>query len=206
MISARLIKDLERKGFRLDFPSYASNEEEIIEILNENNERLHLALPLLLQNEFDYSRIIRKLSKKLTKKFNKIIVISDKIFKLENIGNNGILGIIGKYGIKEKTDDAEFQYYYDSFKDSAKRKEEGREEEFKEQLKIRARLNTNEALSVIFAPGKLRIMGKIFSHEPITNTELKYYYRSIRPLILSILNENLQKYVRIIESVKKWRA
>ena len=54
MISAQLIKYLEQKGFSLDFPSYNQIEEPIIEILLENNQRLLLALPLLLQEKFNY--------------------------------------------------------------------------------------------------------------------------------------------------------
>ena len=61
MISAKLIKDLEREGFSLEFPSYESNEERILEILKENNPRLNLAMPLLLQYKFDYKEIINKL-------------------------------------------------------------------------------------------------------------------------------------------------
>ncbi|MBU0930246.1 MAG: hypothetical protein KJ623_04200, partial [Nanoarchaeota archaeon] len=102
MISAKLIKNLEKKGFNLDFPGYSSNEEEIIEILKEKNERLYLAIPLLLQNEFDYKKIITKLDTKSIKKFNQIILISDKIFIIENINNNYLKKIIKKFNIKLK--------------------------------------------------------------------------------------------------------
>lgn len=203
MISARLIKDLEKKGFNLDFPSYASNEEEIIEILKEKNERLYLAIPLLLQGEFDYKGIIAKLNAKSIKEFNHIILITNNILKLENIDNKYIKKIIKEFNIKSKIN--QFQYYHGSFKDSIKNIKESKEEILEEQIKIRGKLNTNKALSNIFAPGKIRIMSKIFNHELLTNSELKYYYRSIRPLILSILNENLQKYIRIIESIRKIR-
>jgi len=204
MISAKLIKDLERKGFRLDFPSYSSNEERIIAILKEDNERLFLAIPLLLMEEFDYSAIIKKISKKLRTEFDKIIFISNKIFKKEGIDQSYLSKIIKKNEIKSKITDGEFRYYYESFKTFISHKKEEEETIFKDEIKIRGILNTNKALANIFAPGKIRIMNKIFKHELLTNTELKYYYRSIRPLILSILNENLQKYVRIVESTKKF--
>ena len=201
MISAKLIKNLEKKGFDLDFPSYNSNEEEIIEILKEKNERLYLAIPLLLQSEFDYKKIIAKLSKKSIKDFNHIILIANNIFKLEGIDNKYTKKIIKDFKIKSKI--SQFQYYYNSFKDSIRKTKESKEEILEEQIKIRGKLNTNKALSNIFAPGKMMIMDKIFNHKSLTNSELKYYYRSIRPLILSVLNENLQKYARIIESTKK---
>jgi len=80
MISAKLIKDLEKKGFRLDFPSYDSNEDRIIDILKEKNPRLYLAIPLLLQEEFSYDQIIKKLGKKeLIDSFDRIIIITNKI-------------------------------------------------------------------------------------------------------------------------------
>jgi len=43
MITAKLIKSLEQEGFALDFPQYTSNEERIIELIKEKNERLLLA-------------------------------------------------------------------------------------------------------------------------------------------------------------------
>ncbi len=206
MISAKLIKTIEREGFRLDFPGYDSNEDIIIEILKEENSRLYLAIPLLLQYKFNYTKVIKKLKKKdLIKNFNKIILITNKIFISEGVDNRHIKNIINKNKIKEKINKNEFQYHYDSFRDFIKNKEQDKEQFLEEQIKIRGKLNTNKALSKIFAPGKIRIMNKIFNHEKITNTELKYYYRSIRPLILSLLNETLRKYVSIIESTKKYK-
>ena len=205
MISAKLIKRLEQEGFALNFPSYESIKEIIIEILKEKNERLFLAIPLLLQQNFSYEQIKNKLNKKpeLIKSFNKIILITKKIFELENMENNEIKRIISQNKIKGKITPEEFNYYYNTFKDSTKKKENKWEEILKEQIKIRGTLNTNKSLSIIFSPAKIRIMNQIFNHEKLTNTELKYYYRSIRPLINSILNENMQKYLRIVESSKK---
>lgn len=206
MIPAKLIKDLEKKGFELEFPSYASNEEEITEILKTENQRLYLAIPLLLQQKIDYKQIINKLNIKLKKELNKIIIISNKIFKSEGIDNKHLKTLIKEYKIRADVTKTELKYYHNSFKDAIRRTGKPEEKIFEEQVKIRGKLDTNKALSNIFSPGKLKIMDKIFNHEQLTNTELKYYYRSIRPLILSILNENLQKYVRIIESVKKYRS
>lgn len=211
MISAKLIKDLENNGFKLDLPSYDSNEERILDILKEDKERLFLAIPLFLQYKFDHKKIINKLqslkkinSDRLIKKFNKIIIIANRIFISEGISNGYIKDIIKKNGIKEEINETEFQYYYDSFKDSIQDTEKDKEKFLKKQIDLRGRLNTNKALSDIYSPGKLRIMNKIFSHDPLSNTELKYYYRAIRPLILSILNEHLRKYISIIESTKKY--
>ncbi len=203
MISAKLIKDLEREGFRLDFPNYDSNDSRIIEILKQDNERLNLAIPLLLQYEFDYKKIINKLNTIRKNNFDKITIIANKIFQTEQIDNSDLKKIIKNNKIKKRISNDEFKYYHDSFKDFIKNTKKNEEIYFKEQIKIRGKLNLNKALSNIFAPAKLRIMKTIFNHEPLTNTELKYYYRSIRPLILSILNENLQKYLRIIESIRK---
>ena len=81
-----------------------------------------------------------------------------------------------------------------------KRAEEG----FAESIKLRSKLNTNKSLSILFSPGKIKIMDKIFNHEKLSNSELKYCYRPIRPSIHSILNKNLQDYTKIIDSLKKY--
>ncbi|MFH1275821.1 MAG: hypothetical protein ABIH82_01810, partial [Candidatus Woesearchaeota archaeon] len=204
MITAKLIKSLEQEGFALDFPNYNSNEERILEILKENNERLLLALPLLLKYTFDYEDIKKNLSKKNLLLFNEMILITEKIFIKEKMGDSYLKKIIKKYSLKEKIDKKRFDYFYGSFQGFIKNNTEKKEEQFEELIDIRGKLNLNQALSKIYSPGKLRIMEKIFKHEKLNNTELKYYYRSIRPLILAILNENLQKYVRVIESTKKY--
>jgi len=204
MITAKLIKSLEQEGFALDFPQYTSNEERIIELIKEKNERLLLALPLLFKSEFNYDKIKKNLTKSELSTFNKLISISNKIFIKEKIDHIYLKAIIKKYSLKQKISKNEFNYYYSSFLEFTKKKEEHKEEQFKEQIILRSELNLNRALTKIYAPGKLRIMEKIFKHEKLSNTELKYYYRSIRPLSLAILNENLQKYVRIIESTKKY--
>lgn len=65
-------------------------------------------------------------------------------------------------------------------------------------------LNLNKTLSILFSPGKLRIMKKIYAHEPLSNTELKYYYRAIRPICLAISPQDIQKYTTLIEFTKKY--
>ena len=198
MISARLIKDLERRGFALDFPSYGSVEEEIIEILKEKNSRLYLALPILLMEKFDYSIVKKKLDKGSLKEFDRIISIANKIFESEGIDNSHLKGIA-----KITPGKKEISYYADSFREHLKRKSE--EDTLKGQVAIRSKLSTNKALAELFAPAKIRIMDKIFRHEKLNNTQLKYYYKAIRPLIHAILNEDMKDYIRIIESVKKIR-
>jgi hypothetical protein len=205
MISAKIIKDLEEKGFKLEFPGYKTNDERIKEILKENNPRLNLAIPLLLKEDFDYKKIITNLKTGIKKEFNKIIIIAEWIFKSEGIDNKKLREIIKKYHLSEKISPDEKRYFYDSFKESIRNAQKKGEETLKEQIQLRGNLNLNQALSKIFSPGKMRIMEKIFNHEPLTNTELKYYYRAIRPLILAMLNENLDKYIRIIESTKKYK-
>lgn len=204
MISAKLIKDLEKKGFELDFPTFESNDNRIIDILTEKNERLYHAIPLLLTEHFNYDLIQHRLKLLEKKKFDQIILIADKIFRKEKLPNTYTRQIIKDKKIKQKIPKPEFEYYYTAFRESQERKKEQEEEQLKEQIDIRSRLNINKALSTIYSPGKLRILNKIYSHEQLTNTELKYYYRSIRPFILAILNENMQKYLRIIESTKKY--
>ena len=211
MIPAKLIKDLEKIGFQLDFPTYKSNEDRIFDTLKTNNQRIFLAIPLLLQHHFDYDIIISKLSSlnkydadRLIKQFNKILIITNNIFILESLNNYDIQNTIDRYSIKEEIKDEEFRYYYDSFKDFSKRTTDIEDEKFRENIKLRGKLNINKSLSEIFSPAKLRIMGKIFQHEKLTNTELKYYYRAIRPLIHAILNESMEQYLRIIDSSKKY--
>ena len=201
MISAKLIKDLERRGFTLDFPSYGSIEEEIIEIIKEKNFRLYLALPILLMERFDYPWVMQKLDKGSLKEFNRILLISNKIFKSEGIDNSHLKEIAKR--ISWKISKKEIDYYSDSFKEYLKNREKSKEDILKEQIIIRSKLNTNKALAVLFAPAKIRIMEKIFKHEALSNTELKHYYKAIRPLIHATLNEEMRDYIKIIESVKK---
>ena len=119
-------------------------------------------------------------------------MISSGIFELAGIDSSHLKKIIKENKIKEKIKKEEF-------------KKDKDESYLKEQIKMRGKLDMNKSLSNLYSPGKLRIMDKIFNHEPLTNTELKYYYRSIRPLNLAVLNQDMQKYVRILESIRKLR-
>jgi len=143
MIPAKLIKDLEKMGFQLDFPAYKTNEDRLFEILKTNNQRLFLAIPLLLQNNFNYDQILNQLSslKKdkalgLIKQFNKILGITNKIFILESLNNQDIQHIIDRYSIQEEATDEELRHYYDSFKDFSRRTTDREDEKFGENIKI----------------------------------------------------------------------
>ena len=201
MISARLIKTLEKRGFFLEFPDY-SNEEAIIEILKQDNLRLKYSLPLFLDN-FDYNEILNKLGNKQKKEFNNIIAIADKIYKKEGIRNN-LNEIIQKNKIKSIFSKEEFENYYGNFKEAGVQEEKNSQKIIEKQAKLRLNLDLNRSLKVLFSPAKIRIMGKIFNHEKLTNTELKYYYKSISSIDKSVLNPALQDYLRIIEITKKF--
>ena len=203
MASAKLIKSLERKGFLLEFPEYESIEEEIIEILKEDNFRILLSLPLLLNNDFNYKRIYSKLNSFQRKNFDKFILISEKIYNKENIFNN-LTKLIKEEKIKSDFSKKEFEDYYGAFKEARIRLEKDEQKIIEKQSKLRLNLDLNKDIKTLFSPAKIRIMEKIFNHEKLTNTELKYYYKSISNINKSVLNPNLQNYLRIIEISKKY--
>lgn len=202
MITAKLIKSLEKEGFSLEFPDYASNEERIINLLKLDHPRLLLAIPLLLRYKFNYAAITKKLTTEQIKTFHHLMSIARSLFENEKIDTTPLKSIIKK---REKIAAQELEYYHHSFTQSLKNKEQQEEKIRITQTAIRSKLNLNQSLSAIFSPAKRRIMENIFNHEPLTNTELKYYYRSIRPLLQAILNENMCNYLHLIESTKKYR-
>lgn len=203
MPSAKLIKSLEKKGFLLEFPDYNSSEEIITEILKENNPRIILSLPLFLNEKFDYKKIASKLNKKEKKELNKAIILSEKIYNKERIENE-LRSIIKENKIKSKFSESEFNEYYDSFKENQLDKSSKEQKIIEKQSKLRLNLDLNKSLQTLFSPAKIRIMGEIFNHEKLSNTELKYYYRSISNINKAVLNSALQDYLRIIEISKKF--
>ncbi|MDO8517067.1 MAG: hypothetical protein Q7S33_02985 [Nanoarchaeota archaeon] len=204
MPDAKLIKNLEKHGFLLDFPDYNTPEELILEILKENNPRINTSLPLFLKDGINYENITSKLSIYEKKEFNKIILISENIYKKERIENK-LLDIIKQKRIKSKFSQQEFNEFYDLFKESNLRVNRNEEKIIEKQSKLRLNLDLNKSLSILFSPAKIKIMKKIFNHEKLTNTELKYYYRSISNINKAVLNIGLQNYSRVIEMTKKIR-
>jgi len=202
MPSARLIKALERRGFFLEFPDYSSNEEIILEILKEDNPRIFLSTPILLKEGINYPEIASKLASRKKKELDKIIVISEKIYRREKIESK-IFSVIKENKIKSKVSEQEFKEFYNSFKDSMSRAEKNEEKIIEKQAKLRLDLGLNKSLSVLFSPAKIAIMSKIFNHEALTNTELKYYYKAISNINKAVLNPALQDYLRVIEATKK---
>lgn len=203
MASAKLIKNLEKKGFELDYPNYTSNNEMIIEILSADEARLKPAITILLQ-DFDYNSLIKRLTKKQKDELDRIILITKRIYEEKNIESH-LPDIIKEYKISIADWQKEYSYFLNIFEESQERTKEKKEEKIDEITKIRTSYSTNEALEKLFKPGKIRVLDKIFNHKPLTETEMMYYYRSIRPTIISIQNPNLQNYLRIIESIKKYK-
>ena len=202
MASAKLIKSLEKRGFFLEFPEYDNFEEEIIEIIKENNPKIILSLPLLLMESFDYLKIYHKLNSKQKKEFNNIILISEKIYREQKFKNN-LKRLIKENNIKEIFSKDEFQKFYDAFKESQLNKDKDQQGTIENQSKLRLNLDLNKDLKNLFSPAKIRIMNKIFNHEKLTNTELKYYYKAISNIDKAVLNPAMQNYLRIIEITKK---
>ena len=202
MLNAKLIKVLEREGFFLEFPDYSSTEEIIIEIFKENNPRLNTGPSLFLEREFDYKKILSKLNNSQKRYFNKIILLSEKIYKKENRKNN-LNKIIKENKIKSSFSKAEFNTFYDAFKEAQLKKNTNEQKIIEKQSKLRLNLDLNNSLQVLFSPAKIKIMEKIFNHEKLTNTELKYYYKAISNIDKAVLNPSLQDYLRIIEITRK---
>jgi len=123
MTTAELFRELEQRGFDLDFPSARSAEEIILELLKEKNERLKLAIPLLLREPFEYGRLRGKLSPDLKKQLDKIILISEQIFRKEGLEQGHLLEMIKENKLKAAIPKAELQYYLDALRgrDSGRR-------------------------------------------------------------------------------------
>jgi len=204
MISAKLIKYLEEKGFELEFPSYEP-EEAIIKILKSNNERLELAIPLLLMEEINIDYLLKKLSKEEKNKLKEIIQIT-KIIEKENklnILNDDLRKISIKKSKKElKTRKEYFEQHLLGF---LKNKEQIEKNELERSISIRKQPNIITDLKILFSPKKIEIMEKIFNIKPLTKTELEYYYRSIAPILKALMNQNLKDYAEIILKTKKQR-
>ena len=202
MPSAKLIKALEREGFFLEFPGYSSKEGLIAEILKEDNPRIRISLPLFLIGPIDYKGITSKLKAAQKKEFNKAIIISEKIYKAEGIEND-LKRLIKENKLKASFSKQEFEEYYNSFKESRINIEKDKQKILEKQSKLRLNLDLNKSLMVLFSPAKIRIMEKIFNHEKLTNTELKYYYKAISNINKASLNPSLQDYLKVIEITKK---
>lgn len=204
MIPARLAKALDERGFSLEFPGYDSDEELIVDILRQGDPRLDMAIPLLLQRAFDYKRTVSGLDGGQRKRFHKIMLVSERLFRQERLERAHLRELIREHGLRAKVSDEESASYRDAFREALRKGAEREEERFGEETELREALRTNEALAALFSPGKRRIMENIYRHEQLTNTELKYYYRAIRPLCRAILNHNLQRYCHLIETTKKY--
>ncbi|MDP7116399.1 MAG: hypothetical protein QF915_05045 [Candidatus Woesearchaeota archaeon] len=203
MISAKLIEELKNYGFELDFPRYYSIEELISQILKQKNQRLYAAIPLLLRKPIDMEKI--QATSSAMNAFKQIILITKQIYKKERIDHGQIDQLIKMYGIKGKIPEDTFNYYHSAFKIAKEKKNRFEDEHLKTSIGQRQQMQMNQALETIYAPAKIRILKNIFEHKKLTNTELKYYYKAIRPISKAILNETLRDYLRIIESVKKER-
>lgn len=196
-----IIKSLEREGFLIEYPDTHSSEEKIILILEEKEKRLNLAIPLLLERNFDYGKIKENLlrlkdGKSLLQEFDKIIVITEEIFRRLKKGSESLSRIIKENKIKAHFTEKEFEYYLEEFKESKRNLEKGNFE--KGDLEKRKMIESFNALEKIFSPAKLRILRKIYKFEDLTDTEKMYYYRGIKPIIDAILDKNLQGYLQII--------
>ncbi len=205
MADARLIKALEREGFFLEFPLYQSQEEIITAILKDGNPRILPSLPLFLRSSFNYAKVISRISKRERKVFDKAIGISARIYRKEKIEGR-LRELIRKHGIKARFTEGEFKEFYEAYQEAQLKKRGEEQREIEEQSRLRLRLDLQESLQTLFSPAKLRIMEAIFNHRPLSNTELKYYYKAISPINRAVLNKALQGYLQVIENVKKRRS
>lgn len=205
MAKARLIKALEREGFYLEFPLYESREEIIMAILKEGNERILLSLPLFLNDSFDYLKIVSQISRNEKLLLDKAIRISARIYKKEKL-KSLLPSLIRKQRIRARFTEGEFEEFHEAYKEAQLKSRGEEQREIEEQSRLRLQLDLQQSLQTLFSPAKIRIMDAIFNHRPLSNTELKYYYKAISPINRAVLNKALQSYLQVIEHVKKRRS
>jgi hypothetical protein len=203
-----LMKSLEREGFELNYPDSLTNEEKIIEILKEKEGRIYLAIPLLLEKEFNYEKIKRELIKKkdgknLMNTFNKLILISKEIFKKKKKNFEKLDKIILENKMKKCFTKKELEYFLEEYGESKRALEKKRFE--MGNLEQRKKIDSFRAMETIFSPAKMRILRKIYEFKELNPTERMYYYRDIKPLIDSILDRNLQEYLEIVRGIRGGR-
>lgn len=199
MESAKLIKHLERLGFELDYDRYDSYEEMIVEILKSENHRLYPSIILLLAN-IDYSKIILQLNDSQIKEFHKAILIANKLSP-----NEKLTQLIKQENIQNVSFEKDYSYYKDRYEESIRIRDKTESGKLDLKTELRTNIDTTQALRILFKPGKLKILNKIFIHEELSKTETNYYYRSIKPIINAVMTPNLHKYLLIINKIKSKR-
>jgi hypothetical protein len=211
MISAKLMKELEKEGFELNFPKYESKKEILLDIIRTNNMRLLTPFIFLISklNEkeiFDLYNEIKKSSDKVElvrfRTYLKLTIGTLKRAKqkipesIKKIGNKLIL----EKNVTEMLTE-------EDYKINLKRMKEFRDaRDSKIALKF-ANDSTNfifnTKLIKLFPEGKRKILKKIISHEQLTRSEYNYYSSRIKPIIEAILDDDIKTYLKSALKTKK---
>lgn len=206
MISAKLIKSLEYFGFELELPMISSRKELIRKILEENNNRLNYSFPLIIETMDTkelkelYSEIYKE--KKYLKIFKKLLFLSQEIFKIENKANNLIESLDISFDDIQKPTKTIKQYFLEEYR---RAKSNFMKKELENNLQIAKdakKIDLNMNLKKIFSSGKIKILNKIINHQTLSRTEYNYYSSRIKPILNSILDENIKIYLNSIKNTK----
>ena len=153
-------------------------------------------------HSFNYQTIVSQILREEKRLFDEAILISEALYEKEHIEHT--LGeVIRKNNLRAKFSEKQFEEFYSSFREARLARNREEQKSIEKQSRLRLNLDLNNSLRVLFSPAKIRILNKIFNHELLTNTELKYYYRAISNINKSVLNVSLQSYLRVIEMSKK---
>ena len=206
----KLTNQLEYYGFNLEFPEYSSEEESIIDILNCEQPRTYRIIPIIqLFNKINDKKIIESINleqRKIYKKYSVFFFDDDEkeLFRKykecleKDIYDESLRKKI--IGLTKKISDIDSQLIIldainsmtNKYNKSAERK-----------LDILSRYNLKQSLDRLFSKGKQKIMTKLENREELTLSEYNYYSDGIKPILESIMNENLRQYCQLMLSLKK---
>jgi hypothetical protein len=209
-IDTKLSKALEKYGFELNYPEYTSEEELIIDILNSEEPRFYRLIKIIiLFNDIDKSKILKSLNneqKKTFQKYSKLPFDNNQIILFRKYKQNINTGFYEEKlkdeitSIAKKTEDLEERILIiNAIEKMTLNFNQNKER----TIDIRSKYNLQQSINTIFSLGKQNIMQKIENKEELTPTEYSYFSKAIRPLLESILNENLKKYAQMILSTKR---